>query len=751
LTIEEIKKIVFNEQSLSLILDIFKSAEENKNFSVWLKKFQFTHGVFDKQKEVDLDKLSSLYQIKLHSIDDLFRLIFALENFYVWILQQTIYIKIEQSKGTKKPSYERDKDYFFKNGLMNFEIEDEWNLINQTVSPKVKKIASEVYYSNLLKYDLSWDFDYIREIYQIIFDKRIRHSVGEFFTPDWLADFIIDNTINDDLQAYDKKFLDPTCGTGTFLVQVLNKFKDLSDGSIFENVYGMDLNPVSVLAAKANYLLQYINYFGKIDNIKLEIPIYKLDVIHDYPDQEVLVDYIVGNPPWVNWEYLPEEYKNKTKQVWQDYKLYAGKGLDSNFLKEDISTLITYCVADKFLNNGGKLGFLLKESLIKSARQAKAFRNFYIHTTSTPLNVIKAIDLTEIKPFEGINPRTIALIIEKNSKTKFPIDYQIVKTINKKRTFNMYLKYKDIKEKIFIEELIASPIDKNDFSSSWKTLSKIDMELSEKILGESHYKARTGVFAGGGNAMFWLNILDSKDDYVLVENIIARAKNKVEQIQMEIEKDYVFPLLVGSDISFWEYKYSKYILCPHTEQTKMNPIDEIELAKLPKTKKYFEYFNEDLKKRKGFTGLDKHIHQEYYYALQRIGDYTFKRYKVAWKYISKVFCPVVIETVEDPYLGYKNIIPNEKIIYIGLDSKDEAYYLCGLLSSKIVRTTIESFMIGTQITPSIIKNLNILQFNRNNDLHVALANACEKGHRNKSMQEKYLNEVNEIADKIFKL
>ena len=751
MTIEEIKKIVFNEQSLSLIFDIFNTAEENNYFSIWLKNFQFTHGVFDKQKEVDLNKLSSLYQIELQSIDDLFRLIFALENFYVWILQQTIYIKIEQSKGIKKPSYKKDKNYFYKNGLTNFTIEDEWNIINETVSPKLKKIASDVHYNNLLKYDLSWDFDYIREIYQIIFDKRIRHSVGEFFTPDWLADFIIDNTIKDDPQAYNKKFLDPTCGTGTFLVQVLNKFKDLSHGHIFENVYGMDLNPVSVLAAKANYLLQYINHFGGISNKKLEIPIFKIDVIHDYPNEKVLVDYIVGNPPWVNWEYLPEEYKHKTKQVWQDYKLYTGKGLDSNFLKEDISTLITYCVADKFLKNNGKLGFLLKESLIKSARQAKAFRNFYIHTTNTPLNVVKAIDLTEIKPFEGINPRTIALIIEKNSETKFPIKYQIVKATDKKRTFNMYLKYKDIKEKIFIEDLIASPIDRNDLSSSWKTLSKIDMKLSEKILGKSYYRARTGVFAGGGNAMFWLNILNSKKDSVLVENIIARAKNKVEQIQIEIEKDYIFPLLVGSDISFWEYKYSKYILCPHTEQTKMNPIDETELAKLPKTKKYFEYFKEDLKKRKGFTGLDKHIHQEYYYALQRIGEYTFKQYKVAWKYISKVFCPVVIENVQDPYLGYKNIIPNEKIIYIGLDSKDEAYYLCGILSSKIVRTTIESFMIGTQITPSIIKNLNISQFNRNNDLHMALAKACEEGHRDQLMQEKYLNEVNEIADKIFKL
>lgn len=32
-------------------------------------------------------------------------------------------------------------------------------------------------------------------------------------------------------------------------------------------------------------------------------------------------DYVVGNPPWINWEYLPEEYREATKYAWKEYGL----------------------------------------------------------------------------------------------------------------------------------------------------------------------------------------------------------------------------------------------------------------------------------------------------------------------------------------------------------------------------------------------------------------------------------------------
>ena len=75
----------------------------------------------------------------------------------------------------------------------------------------------------------------------------------------------------------------------------------------------------------------------------------------------------------VNWEYLSDTFKNKTKQIWQNYKLFDYKGLKSIFIKEDISSLITYISADKYLKTNGHLSFILKESLIKSPKTGRRF------------------------------------------------------------------------------------------------------------------------------------------------------------------------------------------------------------------------------------------------------------------------------------------------------------------------------------------------------------------------------------------
>ena len=37
-------------------------------------------------------------------------------------------------------------------------------------------------------------------------------------------------------------------------------------------------------------------------------------------------DFIAGNPPWVNWESLAEEYRNATKQLWADYGFFTQRG-----------------------------------------------------------------------------------------------------------------------------------------------------------------------------------------------------------------------------------------------------------------------------------------------------------------------------------------------------------------------------------------------------------------------------------------
>ena len=177
----------------------------------------------------------------------------------------------------------------------------------------------------------------------------------------------------------------------------------------------------------------------------------------------------------------------------------------------------------------------------------------------------------------------------------------------------------------------------------------------------------------------------------------------------------------------------------------MYPIDKRLLTQHPLTEHYFEEFKKELEDRKGFTSMDQPIHDQFYYALQRIGVYTFAKYKVCWRYICKNFTPAVVEYAEDRYLGKKNIIGNEKIISIAFDNKDEAYYVCAVISSTPYRKTIENYMVGTQITPSIINSLKIPKFNSKDNQHVELSKICQEGHKSNFSKAEFVNQIDAIV------
>ena len=742
----------------SSIKTLFESKSCSKFYHDWKERFTYIHGELDSQRKIDSKKLELAFDISLKDNQEaLFKIIYCLETYYSIILRIIAYKTLFGSSKYTNKIFE-DSTYFSK-GISNFTCVPYYNWFLNI--PNASDILTTIYDAVCLK-DIETEGDVISIIFECIFPKEIRHSVGEYYTPYWLANVVIDKITEGDNEAHLRKFIDPTCGSATFIVALINKFRIRSQNAIFSNVCGIDINPLTVLAAKTNYLILYCKEFKLSENERIQIPIYCADTIaindvsnilfreaNNYENvPRIEYDYIVGNPPWVNWEYLPDVYRMEHAQLWQYYGLFSKKGLNSNFIKEDISVLLTYVVIDNYLSIGGKIGFVIKETLFKSIKQGEGFRKFRIIPKRTDLKVLRVDDLTKIKPFKDAVTRTALIYIEKGSKTNYPIDYIVWNPSSKIKSFDNNIF--DLSEYINFESLKARPSVKTAINSGWITESEDEMIYSKFILGSNELVARTGVFTGGANGIYWLNIDAEHKENVLVSNIIERAKNKMKKVQLEVEKEFVFPFLTGNDLNFWSYKYSKYILCPHTSKTKMYPIDDKELAKFPLTKKYFSEFKKELEDRKGFTSMDESIHEQFYYTLQRIGVYTFAKYKVCWRYICKNFTPAVVEYAKDKYLGDKNIIGNEKIISIAFDNRDEAYYVCAVISSTLYRKTIENYMVGTQITPSIIGKLNIPRFDNQNEEHLELSRLCREGHFTIEEKTPYVEQIDAIIKQWFK-
>lgn len=100
------------------------------------------------------------------------------------------------------------------------------------------------------------DEDLLKMLYQELVDPANRSELGEFYTPDWLAELAL-NEID-----YKKgTLLDPACGSGTFLFCAIRRMREqgLKGDKLvthaLESVIGIDVHPVAVLMAKANILL----------------------------------------------------------------------------------------------------------------------------------------------------------------------------------------------------------------------------------------------------------------------------------------------------------------------------------------------------------------------------------------------------------------------------------------------------------------------------------------------------------------
>lgn len=743
-------------ETIASLFNSIHYAKEGILYS-WKKSFITIHGEYDCQRSLDFEKLSDEFHVQIDSDDSAFTLIFCIESYYSIVLRVLAYKALDNDGQFSLQIFD---DSFFKGkGICNYSCPAEYNWFLSV--PHISELLEPVFYSYQVD-NLQNEIDFISVLFESIFPKDVRHSLGEYYTPYWLAKYIVDSIVTGDLESENRFYIDPTCGTGTFLIVLLDKFGKDNHSSIWKHICGIDINPLTAFAAKTNYLIRYCLIVGISSNSSLTIPIYHADAIGGAFSDDLIFqmdvdrydeipnlryDYVVGNPPWVNWEYLPRFYKLKYAHLWNDYGLFEKTGKNMNFIKEDISVLLTYVFIDRFLHQNGKIGILLKETLFKSINQGEGFRYFYLKNRGTGIQVQRVEDLSDIKPFSGAVTRTAILFARKGDVTKYPVDY-ITWTRTGKHKITSISDIDSIIQKI---QLKARPADSRKINSGWITESPSRMGISEKILGTNEYSARTGVFTGGANGIYWLQIHGASEGVVAVENITERAKNKMKKVHAELEQDFVFPLLTGKELKFWDYSYSKYILCPHTVTTKMEPIGHENLNGLPLTKSYFNAFKKELVERKGFTSLDENIHQKYYYTLQRIGDYTFSPYKVCWRFISKSFIPAVVEYASDPFLGEKNIICNEKIIFIGLNDRFEAYYLCGVLSSTPFRETIESYMIGTQITPSILKRLNIPSFNPDNPLHVRIADQCILGHADKQNMQRYLGVIDTTVKELFQL
>lgn len=169
--------------------------------------------------------------------------------------------------------------------------------------------------------------DFLGIVYQSLLKEGSKNKQGSYYTPAKILENLNENI------SEDTKFLDPCCGTGSFLLSVADKIVNP------ENIFGCDIDEIACFISK-------INLITKFREIEFSPKIYNVDFILDKElFKENCFDVIATNPPW--GAVLNDKYNDLYNEI------TSGESFSYFILK-----------ANYLLNKGGYCAFLLPQSIL---------------------------------------------------------------------------------------------------------------------------------------------------------------------------------------------------------------------------------------------------------------------------------------------------------------------------------------------------------------------------------------------------
>ncbi|WP_291862210.1 N-6 DNA methylase [Marinilabilia sp.] len=257
----------------------------------------------------------------------------------------------------------------------------------------------DIYDFNIIPIEL------ISNIYEQFIGKVGQKANKSFYTPAFLVDYVLKYTVEPHLTHNSEcKVLDPSCGSGIFLVETLRKIieRNIATGKIkrfseltkianknserlkeliyendialkslvHENIFGIDKDKKAINIAKFSVYVTLLDYKEPKEIEHFRLPELESNFVHaNFLDSTIIdkfkkynFDFIIGNPPWgsINDDEL------HTKFVKEHDSNISDKQIAQSFLIQ----------ASKLVSKNKQIAFVLPSKGTLYNSEAKKFRNF---------------------------------------------------------------------------------------------------------------------------------------------------------------------------------------------------------------------------------------------------------------------------------------------------------------------------------------------------------------------------------------
>jgi adenine-specific DNA-methyltransferase len=294
---------------------------------------------------------------------------------------------------------------------------------------------------------------------------------GGFYTPEAIASFILKWAVNGST-GFD--ILEPSCGDGIFLEQLKeNKHK-------YNSITAIEFDAIEAM---------------KAEKIKLKNKQIINDDFHKYCNNtEKRFDVVVGNPPYIRYQYFDEEQQKEASKVFDRAGLKYSKLTNA---------WVSFVVgASLLLKENGKIAFVLPAEILQVS-YAIQLREF-IAIFYNKINIVSFEKLV----FPDIQQEVVLLLCEKNNTNTHQIEHLEVRDAEALNSIDV--------------TLLKSPKKKIDYKNNKWTfyfLEQKEIDFLEEVATLKKLKTL------GDYAKVEVGITTGSNDFFTVESSIVEHFN----------------------------------------------------------------------------------------------------------------------------------------------------------------------------------------------------------------------------------